>query len=269
MSLTTDRVLAAPSGDCCLKVVQHKGTASGRTETIYNIETYISGANDGRADRILFHFADVWGAYFINNQLLNDYYASQGWLVLAPDYFRGDPVTLHRATPGIRETTEPGWSYDEWKDKHMKFAVENMPGWIEAVKKKYGSEKTIYTAVGYCFGAPHVLNECARDTIVAGAVAHPAFLNESHIQNSKKPILFSCSEVDHTFPADSRHVAEKILAENKQIYHFQLFSGVAHGFALRGNMEVENERWAKEQSSRTIAEWFDRFANLSGTSAKL
>jgi dienelactone hydrolase len=54
-------------------------------------------------------------------------------------------------------------------------------------------------------------------------------------------MFFSCSEIDHTFPAESRHIAEKILADNKQLYHFQLFSGVAHGFALRGNMDVENE----------------------------
>lgn len=78
--MASDRVLAAPSGDCCLKVIQHKGDAKGRTETIYNIQTYISGApnHDGKADRILFHFADVWGPYFINNQLVNDYFASQG-----------------------------------------------------------------------------------------------------------------------------------------------------------------------------------------------
>jgi Dienelactone hydrolase family len=49
-------------------------------------------------------------------------------------------------------------------------------------------------------------------------------------------------EVDPTFPAQSRHTSEEILAEIKATYHYQLFSGVVHGFALRGDMDNENER---------------------------
>lgn len=60
--------------------------------------------------------------------------------------------------------------------------------------------------------------------------------------SSLEPLFLSCAETDQTFPAESRHIAEKILADNKQSYHFQLFSGVEHGFALRGDMSVENER---------------------------
>lgn len=58
-----------------------------------------------------------------------------------------------------------------------------------------------------------------------------------------------CSEDDITFPPEGRHKAEEILAANKQTYHFQLFSGVSHGFAVRGDMDNENERWAKETSA--------------------
>jgi len=257
---TGDRVLAGPLGECCFKMVQHKGTPAGKWETIFNIETYVTGSKENGAKRILLYYADVWGPTFINNQLVADYFASRGWLVLALDYFRGDPITLHRASPGFRTEDEPGWDPEEWKTEHMDFSVKNVPGWVDEVKAKYGGPDTKYVSVGYCFGAPHVMNECAKDTVVAGAIAHPAFLNESHIQNSKKPIFFSCAEVDHTFPPESRHITEKILAENKQIYHFQLFSGVAHGFALRGNPDVENERWAKEHSAKSIADWFDRFA---------
>jgi dienelactone hydrolase len=50
------------------------------------------------------------------------------------------------------------------------------------------------------------------------------------------------TEIDHTFPVDARRRAEDILVEKKHTYHFQVFSGVSHGFAIRGNPEVENER---------------------------
>jgi dienelactone hydrolase len=45
----------------------------------------------------------------------------------------------------------------------------------------------------------------------------------------------SCSEVDHTFDGPSRRLALDILQERKKTFHYQLFSGVEHGFALRGD----------------------------------
>jgi len=69
----------------------------------------------------------------------------------------------------------------------------------------------------------------------------------------------SCAETDHTFPLESRRRAEDLLVASKAVYHIQVFSGVAHGFANRGNAEVENERWAKEESARVIIAWFNRF----------
>ena len=56
------------------------------------------------------------------------------------------------------------------------------------------------------------------------------------------PLFLSCAETDHTFPAPSRHRAEELLTAGKRTFHIQLFSGVEHGFALRGNMEDPYER---------------------------
>lgn len=48
-----------------------------------------------------------------------------------------------------------------------------------------------------------------------------------------------------------------MLSQAKKPYHLQLFSGVAHGFALRCNLDVPYERWVKEASLRGIIEYFD------------
>ena len=45
-----------------------------------------------------------------------------------------------------------------------------------------------------------------------------------------------------TFPLEKRRRAEDILVRNKSNYHFQVFSGVVHGFATRGNPDVPDER---------------------------
>lgn len=87
--------------------------------------------------------------------------------------------------------------------------------------------------------------------------------------------------MDITFPPKSRHTSEEILTEKKATYHYQLFSGVVHGFALRANLEIENQRrsnelclirylsqkslnlgWAKEQSAKGIVGWWNRFLDM-------
>jgi dienelactone hydrolase len=57
-----------------------------------------------------------------------------------------------------------------------------------------------------------------------------------------EPLLLSCSEIDHTFDVEGRREALDILQREKKVYQYQLFSGVEHGFALRGNMENAYER---------------------------
>ena len=83
-STTQSPVLAGPPGDCCLQGVKHFGEPSGETITIAGIQTYISkppptkegtGSHD---KKIILYFADVFGPFYINAQLLQDYYASHG-----------------------------------------------------------------------------------------------------------------------------------------------------------------------------------------------
>ncbi|TFK23739.1 alpha/beta-hydrolase [Coprinopsis marcescibilis] len=249
------RVLAGPIGDCCLQGVKHTGDAVGRATDIGDIPTYISEpvkAQEGRKKVVLF-FPDVYGPFYVNAQLLQDYYASQGFHVLGIDYFFGDPIHIH---------TEPDFDRAAWFQKSRKQAEEAVPKWIKAVRAIYG-EDGIYTAVGYCFGGPYVLEAGATEQIVAGAFAHPAGLTEDHFKNLTKPILLSCAEVDHTFPAESRRRAVDIIIEKKLPYHVQVFSGVSHGFGTRGDPQVENSRWAKEESARSIISWFARWSALA------
>lgn len=183
-----------------------------------------------------------------------DGFADAGYLVLGLDYFRGDPVWKHRKN---RTDSDPNFDYEAWKKKHTAFADDTVPKWVKEVKEKYGRPQTKFACVGYCFGAPYICDELAGDTVVAGAFGHPAFLKEHHFFNLKKPLFLSCSEIDHTFDTESRRRAIDIIQNGKTPYQLQLFSGVEHGFALRGDMNNPYERYVKEQSLKGIIEWFD------------
>jgi len=250
----TSPTLASAPGDCCVTGFNHTGTPTGATTIIAGVNTYVSEpkvAQSGSEKKVILFFADIFSPVHLNNQLLQDYFAGRGFTVLGPDYFFGDPVQNH--------TNEEGWDRPAWIAKSRKAAEECVPRWFEAVKEKYG-ENAKYSAVGYCFGASYAVGLAATGSLVAAAFAHPAFLDESHFENIKAPLLMSCAETDHTFPIEPRRRAEDILVGRKFPYHIQVFSGVSHGFASKGDLEDPAVCWAKEESARTVAEWFKRFS---------
>ncbi|OSX66866.1 hypothetical protein POSPLADRAFT_1051034 [Postia placenta MAD-698-R-SB12] len=239
--------------ECCIKTVEHSGTAGGTTEIIAGVPTYVSRPqSQGESRKIVLFFADVYGPFFLNSQLLMDYWASHGYLVLALDYFEGDTIDKHLHKLG------PHYSLvEDYVPAKMTRAKEITPLWIDAIKEQFGTADTKWLIVGYCFGGPFVMDCLAEDWVTAGAFAHPACLEEAHFLRLKQPLLLSLAEDDITFSKEFREKAEGIMAQKKATYHIQIFSGTVHGFALSGNVEDPVAKWAKEQSAATIKSWFD------------
>lgn len=77
----SDKQLALAPGDDCFRAVQHVGEPKGSIETIANVETYIATPS-GEPKGIIIFYADVYGPMYINNKLIQDYFAEQGKLVL-------------------------------------------------------------------------------------------------------------------------------------------------------------------------------------------
>lgn len=72
-------IIAKPPGEHCVRGVQHTGEPKGHIEDIRGIQTYISLPPDGISPKgVVIFYSDVFGPLFINNKLLQDYYASQG-----------------------------------------------------------------------------------------------------------------------------------------------------------------------------------------------
>ena len=153
--------LASGPKSCCWTGVKHTGTPEGRVEHIGGLDTYIA---EPRADvtvtsgprKVLLFLSDVFGPLYVNNKLLQDYFASwgaftvhrltvwsrigstdveTGFTVLGPDYFFG---AYFQDLPA--DADKAAWAYKA-KDKVFKV----FPAWIDAVKAKYGWYTTIGT----------------------------------------------------------------------------------------------------------------------------
>ena len=74
-------VLASPPGDPCCNptIFEHSGTPQGSTITVADLKTYISlPSSNVSTNKIVLFFPDVHGPFHINNELIADYFASNG-----------------------------------------------------------------------------------------------------------------------------------------------------------------------------------------------
>ncbi|PRP85029.1 hypothetical protein PROFUN_07317 [Planoprotostelium fungivorum] len=255
----------------CKKDTIPQTPTHGKFIEVAGVNTYVSTPTDNKHDRILLFYTDIYGPNFLNNQALADYFASHGYLVLAPDFFNEEKLEEI-----LKE--KPDLKIIDWARSNgfMMKAPALLEKWLPEAKKKYGTDKTKYVVVGYCFGGPSTMNAGAKEDVSAVAVAHPSAVTEAHFQALKVPLLICASEQDFIFRPELRQTAEKILRtkstpegaegnlDDHRVgagdYHFQfvLYSGVSHGFAVH-NPKTSAQRWAKEDAARQMLSWFNRF----------
>ena len=108
---------------------------------------------------------------------------------------------------------------------------------------------TFLGGIGYCFGAKFaVQNLSTNGYLDAAAVAHPSFVSMEEVKAIKRPIIISAAETDQVFTPELRHQTEDELAKLEGVrYQVDLFSGVTHGFAVRGDIKNPIVRYAKEK----------------------
>ncbi|KAL5344055.1 esterase/lipase [Aspergillus crustosus] len=249
-----------PPGACCYQGVKHEGEAKGELTSIGDIEAYVVKPEGQETfDKAILILTDVIGHRSINVQLIADQLAANGYLVLIPDLFSGDPIPLNR--PGDFDIG--AWmkgAHNPKKTAHLPPDVDPIvEASITELRTKYGVKKI--GSIGYCFGAKYVVRHLlpSSQKISVGFVAHPSFVDEEELQAIKGPLGIAAAETDSIFPAEKRHRSEEILKEVGVPYQVSLYSGVAHGFAVRGDVDDQVARYAKEAAFLQAVQWFGEF----------
>ncbi|KAF3041421.1 hypothetical protein E8E11_004397 [Didymella keratinophila] len=162
--------------------VRNAGVPAGESKSISGIEIYHSyPPNSNTSEKAIIHLTDIFGLPLLQNKLLADSIASNGYLVLVPDLFAGDPV-------GVEEQ-EAGLNLTEWRALHPQSAIEAViDSTIQYARIELGIEKL--GGVGYCFGGKYVGRWLKGDDsgLDVGFVAHPSNLLETEIQAIAGPL---------------------------------------------------------------------------------
>lgn len=117
--------------------------------------------------------------------------------------------------------------------------------------------------VGYCFGARFAIRQISAASPLgdACAVAHPSNVTMEEIAAiGKVPIMISAAETDVVFTMENRYATGQKLREIGATYIINLFSGVYHGFAIRGNLSSPDLRFAMNKTISDQIYLFDHFS---------
>lgn len=101
----------------------------------------------------------------------------------------------------------------------------------------------------------------ASGVTACSVLAHPSLLGKSDIASLGSPTSFALAEVDEGFNDKMQEYTRANLADRKIDNELHVYEGTAHGFAARGNMEIEVIRKGCEAALVQAAEWFDKYLN--------
>ncbi|KAF2398941.1 alpha/beta-hydrolase [Trichodelitschia bisporula] len=233
----------------CPSGLINSGEPSGSVRTLGGVRTYMSPAPNNASTHAILFLPDIFGIDVPASRLVADSMARAGYLVAMPDILLGDPRT---AVPA------PGFNQTAWSARHTPQATD---GVIEAAVKglRDMGVKQI-GAVGYCFGGRYVVRFLAKGRGVdAGFLAHPSGVEKGEWESVSGAVSVAAAETDSAFPAAKRHEAEDVLKGKAVPYQVTLYSGVEHGFAVRGEVTDKKKRFAKEGAFLQAIRWFDEW----------
>ncbi|KAF2808038.1 alpha/beta-hydrolase [Mytilinidion resinicola] len=282
---TTDR--PTPSGE----------VPTGEISKLGGIDVYISKPADypHSPSKLLLLLTGGTGVKSANNQLQADKYASEGFLVVMPDQFGGDPApnsvdqSAHDKHPSVIEQiklrvgeTAKSFLIDMWLARHTpEKVIPILHKVIEGAKEEFADAVAngggIY-GVGYCFGAKYIVILAGEhpDTVAwdqaapgdeeqgvvkhipvikAGAIAHGTMVAKEEIEAVKVPLYMACVKDDPLFPEEVLEEGRKGLEKNSIEHEIQVFSDVPHGFAVLGDYEDPNIKKSQTQAFGQMLGW--------------
>jgi len=154
--------------------------------TVYDgaAETYFAYPKDKSTENAILLLTDAIGYGAINAQLIADQLAANGYLVVMPDLFHGDPVLM--------ENKPEGFDLLEWLKGHPPERVDPVvDAVIKEMRRKMGVKRL--GGVGYCFGAKYVVRNLKDGRLDAGFVAHPSFVEADELKAIKGPLSIAAA----------------------------------------------------------------------------
>lgn len=136
--------------------------------------------NRNSSTKALLYVTDIFGVPLLQNKLLADSLAANDYLVVMPDLFRGDAISV--------EEQEAGLNLTEWRALHPTSEIDSIINTTINYMRS-DMDATRIGGLGYCFGGKYVPRfMTSGGGLDLGFIAHPSSLTEQEIGGITKGI---------------------------------------------------------------------------------
>ncbi|KAL2256929.1 hypothetical protein VTK26DRAFT_912 [Humicola hyalothermophila] len=251
----------------CLQGVEWAAEPQGREDSVDTCHGnkqyyYVTGTNPDVGIMVIH---DLLGWTFPNTRLLADYYAAEvGATVYVPDFFGGEVLPRALVTSGAFDAL----GLPSFLRRNPKTArgpeMASFARFLRGRHRRLG-------AIGFCYGGWGVFHvgqamacvHSARDDsdallplVDCISTAHPSLLEMEEMRRVGVPVQILAPERDVAFTEELKAFALAEIPKLSVPFDYQIFPGLEHGFAVRGDPEVENEVRGMERAKRAAVAWF-------------
>jgi dienelactone hydrolase len=265
----------------------HSGQPKGTMERLHDLDVYTVGNRTSPRATIVI-YSDIFGLPLPNNKLIADAYAASGeYLVLLPDFFKGDPVGVKVAdallpVDATKQSTFAKYTgilasmptFLMWMTRHGKEKSEqDCVEFLQKLRRATPVDRKI-GMVGFCWGGKYAVRAGLKEhmidvqgekkTLVDAVVAlHPSHLVvPDDVENLVVPTSFGWGVKDiavkfaQKAEVESCHAKAQKAGKNIPNLEHKVYEPGRHGFAVRGNPDDAQERKCLEDSERQVLDWF-------------
>eukprot|EP01088_Endostelium_zonatum_P012154 TRINITY_DN26333_c0_g1_i1.p1 TRINITY_DN26333_c0_g1~~TRINITY_DN26333_c0_g1_i1.p1 ORF type:complete len:277 (-),score=53.86 TRINITY_DN26333_c0_g1_i1:37-867(-) len=262
----------------CVRGSLHEGTAQGSEALIGGVNVYHVG--EANKSRTILFLTDIFGYKLINCRLLADDYASAGFYVIVPDLFAEEPIDVellpkicpYPETQEQKGLIEKGTDKAETMAKVTPFMLKHRDGVVNPIINRIlallraDPEVKKIGSIGFCWGGRHTVLLCdpsSEQTVDCAVAAHPSGLSiPGEIKPIARPILFEVGSIDPMMSEEDAKKVEEAFAEKKETpvpYKIEIFPGMVHGFAIRGDLQNAEQREARKRALELGINWFQQY----------
>lgn len=112
--------------------------------------------------------------------------------------------------------------------------------------------------IGFCYGGwgAFRLGDRNNPLVDCVATAHPTDLAKVEIESVGVPVQILAPERDPMFTEELKAFSNQVIPTLGVAYDYQYFPGLEHGFAVRGNPDIQGEREGMERAKNAAVLWF-------------